>query len=76
MFTNCYTARNGCSANVSDCGCNNSSESGCGCGNSRTGSCGCGQNLLGCACGGLTNTLYKIINGLDNTSCGCGYGRY
>ena len=86
MFTNCYTNSCGCNSRSSDCGCNdnnNSITNDCGCNNTARNSCscntarngyGCNQNLLGCAFGGATKTLYKVINGLDNTICGGGNG--
>ena len=65
----------------------NTPETDCGCGNSGNNSagnnsgCGCGQNVLKCAACGLTDTIFRIVRGLDRTlsgfgnGCGCGCGR-
>lgn len=64
-FTNncgCGSLQNGIANNAGSCGCNNAP---------LHEDCGCSQNLLGCALGGLSKTVYQVINGLDNTLCGC-----
>jgi hypothetical protein len=76
MASSCFSNRCGCEGNRngynSPCD-NGGSVDTCGrrhvnCGNHS-------QNLLGCACGGITSTVYKVINGLDNTLCGCSLRR-
>lgn len=61
------------------------SSGNCGCGNSgnvggvSSGNCGCGRKskkccggVLGCAACGIYNTIFRIVNGVDNTLSGCG----